>query len=90
VGCHKARVFRSALGITVEDINHLIEQSLHGVLVAPIAAVRDNAPHGLLCEVPISVQGVKEAAQDVAITTTVWEYRLPEDAPRLVSAYIDP
>lgn len=89
VGCHKAKVFRCTLGITLEDIDHLIEELLDGVHVAPIAAVRDNAPHGLLCDVPISVQGIKEAAHNVAITTTVWEYRLPEDAPRLVSAYID-
>ncbi len=59
------------------------------MLVAPIAAVRDNAPDGLLCEVLISVQGIKDHAEKVAITTTAWEYRLPEDAPRLVSAYID-
>lgn len=89
VGCHKARVFHSALGVTLEEIDHLIEELLVGVLVAPIAAVRDNAPHGLLCEVPISVQGIKDHAEKVATTTTVWEYRLPEDAPRLVSAYID-
>lgn len=90
VGCHKARVFRSALGITLDDIDHLIEELLDGVHIAPIAAVRDNAPYGLLCDVPIFIEGVKEAARNVAITTTVWEYRLPEDSPRLVSAYINP
>jgi Domain of unknown function (DUF6883) len=89
VGSHKARVFRSALGITLDDIDHLVEQMLDGVLVAPITAVRDNPPHGLLCEVLISVQGINDAALDFAITTTVWEYRSSEDAPRLVSAYID-
>lgn len=90
VGSHKARVFRSALGITLEDVDHLVEQLLRGVLAAPITAVRDNAPHGLLCEVLVSVRGIGDAAADFAITTTVWEYRSSEDAPRLVSAYIDP
>lgn len=90
VGSHKAKVFRSALGITFDDIDHLVEQLLDGVLAASITAVRDNHPHGLLCEVLISVQGINDAALDSAVTTTVWEYRSSEDAPRLVSAYIDP
>lgn len=90
VGMHKARVFRSALGITLEDVDHLIAELLVGVLQATIATVRDNAPHGLLCEVPVPVQGVKQAGLAIAITTTVWEYRSQECAPRLVSAYINP
>jgi len=51
VGSHKARVFRSVLGITLDDVDNLTEQLLVGVLTAPVIAVRDNAPHGFLCEV---------------------------------------
>lgn len=89
-GSHKARVFRAFLGITLEDVEHLAEQLLAGVRDTPISAVRDNPLHGILCEVMVAVRGVRDRADCVALTTTSWEYRSPGDAPRLVSAYIDP
>jgi hypothetical protein len=89
-GSHKARVFRAFLGITLDDADHLAEQLLTGVRETPISAVRDNPPHGILCEVLVAVRGVRGRADRTALTTTSWEYRSPGDAPRLVSAYIDP
>jgi uncharacterized protein DUF6883 len=89
VGTHKARVFRGILGITIHDVEYLTEQLLVGLRVATISDVRDNAPHGVLCEVSIPVRGIGSAAAMVVPVTTSWEYRSPEDAPRLVSAYIE-
>ncbi len=89
VGSHKARVFRSMLGITLEEADHLAEQILDGIQRTPVSAVRDNPPHGVLCEVLIQVQGVQGHHDRTRIVTTSWEYRSPQDAPRLVSAYID-
>jgi hypothetical protein len=53
--------------------------------------VRDNAPHGILCEVVVVVvvRGIGAAVGRTVSVTTSWEYRSPEDAPRLVSAYIE-
>ncbi len=89
VGAHKARVFRRMLGITLDDADYLTEQLLAGLREATISDVRDNAPHGVLCEVSIPVRGIGDAATRVVPVTTSWEYRSPEDAPRLVSAYIE-
>jgi hypothetical protein len=89
VGAHKARVFRRMLGITLHDVDYLSEQLLAGVSDAAISDVRDNAPHGVLCEVQVSVRGIGDSAGRVVSVTTSWEYRDPEDAPRLVSAYIE-
>lgn len=89
VGTHKARVFRAMLGITIHDVKYLAEQLLIGLREATISHVRDNAPHGVLCEVSIPVQGIGDAATRVVSVTTSWEYRSSEDAPRLVSAYIE-
>lgn len=89
VGAHKAKVFQSALGISLENVDYLVDQLLAGVRDAAITDVRDNAPYGVLCEVLVSVQGIGSAAGRTVSVTTSWEYRLPEDAPRLVSAYIE-
>lgn len=89
IGAHKARVFQRALGIGLEDVQHLAEQLLAGIRNAAISEVRDNAPYGVLCEVVVVVQGIGGAAGKAASVTTSWEYRSPEDAPRLVSAYIE-
>jgi hypothetical protein len=89
IGAHKARVFRRMLGIGLDDVEYLVDQLLVGIGDAPISDVRDNAPYGVLCEVVVSVQGIGAAAGSAASVTTSWEYRSPEDAPRLVSAYIE-
>lgn len=89
IGSHKARVFQSALGIGLDDIDYLVDQLHAGIGDAPISDVRDNAPHGILCEVVVTVQGIGAAAGRAVSVTTSWEFRSPEDAPRLVSAYIE-
>jgi filamentous hemagglutinin len=89
IGAHKARVFRRALGVGLDDIDYLVDQVLVGIGETPISDVRDNAPHGILCEVVIAVLGIGVAAGRPVLVTTSWEYRSPEDAPRLVSAYVE-
>jgi hypothetical protein len=89
VGAHKARVFRRMLGITLDDADYLAEQLLAGISDAPISDVRDNAPHGILCEVMVQVRGVKHLADQAVLVTTSWEYGSAKADPRLVSAYIE-
>jgi filamentous hemagglutinin len=89
VGAHKARVFQRALGIGLDDLDYLVDQVLVGIGDAPISDVRDNSPHGILCEVVVAVQGIGAADGRSVSVTTSWEYRSPEDAPRLVSAYVE-
>jgi hypothetical protein len=62
IGAHKARVFQRALGIGLDDVEHLVDQLLVGIGDTPISDVRDNAPYGVLCEVVVSVQGIGVAA----------------------------
>jgi hypothetical protein len=89
VGAHKATVFPRTLGIGLDDIDYLVNQLLAGIGEAPISDVRDNAPYGILCEVVVAVQGIGVAVGRTISVTTPWEYRSPEDAPRLVSAYVE-
>lgn len=89
IGAHKARVFQRALGIGLGDVEHLVDQLLVGIGDTSISDVRDNAAYGVLCEVVVSVQGIGAAAGRAVWVTTSWEYRSPEDVPRLVSAYIE-
>lgn len=89
VGGSKARGFVRILGIGLADIDYLAETLRAGVLNAPIADVRDNAPYGVLCEVRIEVAGLREHRDRVAAVTTSWELREVGAAPRLVTAYID-
>ena len=77
------------LGIDLDDVEYLTDQLLAGVHVLVISDVRDNAPYGVLCEVLVSVPGLGAAVGRTLSVTTSWEYRSPEDAPRLVSAYIE-
>jgi hypothetical protein len=88
-GSHKARVFRRMLGIALDDVEYLTDQLSTGVLGVSIIATRDNAPYGVLCEVLVPVTGIGAAVGRTVSVTTSWEYRSPEDAPRLVSAYIE-
>jgi hypothetical protein len=89
VGSHKARVFGGMLGIRPDDVQYLADQLLVGVHEATISDVRDNAPYGILCEVLVPVSGIGAAVGQTSSVTTSWEYRSSEDAPRLVSAYIE-
>ena len=85
----KARGFQRILGIGIADLEYLAETLRTGVLAAPITDVRDNAPFGVLCEVRIPVAGLREQHDRIVAVTSSWELRHADDAPRLVTAYID-
>jgi hypothetical protein len=89
IGGPKAEGFRRILGIEIADLEYLTEALRAGILTAPITDVRDNAPFGVLCEVRVPVHGVREHLDRTVAVTTSWELRHSEDAPRLVTAYID-
>ena len=84
VGRHKARVFRSELGIEREHWNFLHDQILDGFPEAQ-ATFREETEFGFTWEVPILVTGRNEAERWV---TTGWiiEYRDPR--PKLTTAYV--
>ena len=89
LGAAKARGFQEILDIRSADVDFLAGELLAGVLEAPIASVRDNAPYGVLCEVRIAVRGLRDHHHRVVEVTTSWELRDEGSAPRLVTAYID-
>jgi hypothetical protein len=53
-----------------------------------VLAVRDNAPFGVLCEVRIAVEGLRDRHTHSAVVTTAWELRREHARPRLVTAYV--
>ena len=83
-GCHKARVFSSALGIERADWRYLRDQLVEGVVEAPVLGTRIT-PFGVLYEVVVLVDGLNGATAPVA---AIWiiEGDLP---PRLVSTWVD-
>jgi hypothetical protein len=89
LGGPKARGFKRILGIGIADAEYLARALRDGLLEARISNVRDNAPHGVLCEVRMPVAGLRERRGRVATVTTSWELRYGQDRPRLVTAYVD-
>lgn len=87
-GGEKARVFRSVLGLTQTDVEYLARALVAGLASTPVRRVRDNPPHGMLCDVWIAVRGLGDRADRSAVVRTAWELRSEDDAPRLVTAYI--
>jgi hypothetical protein len=87
-GGPKAKGFEQILGITLADVDYLVNTLRAGVLDAAITDVRGNAPYGLLCEVCVSVAGLRERSSRVVSVTTSWELQHADDRPRLVTAYI--
>jgi hypothetical protein len=87
-GGPKARGFRMILGITVHDLDYLVEELEKAIRHAPVTAIRDNAPHGLLCEVQIPVRGVRDQRSRCVPVITAWQLANLTAPPRLVSAYI--
>ena len=84
-GQHKARVFRSTLGIGQDDWEYLREQILEAVPSAAVATVRVIS-WGTLCEVPILVEGLNGETHEV---TTVWIVERDDDPPKLVTTYVN-
>lgn len=87
-GGDKARLFRGVLGLTAADVDYLAEALRDGLASTPVRRVRTNPPHGVLCDVWITVRGVGAHVERTAIVRTAWEIRHEEDPPRLVTAYI--
>lgn len=90
VGVHKARLFRRLLGFEQRDAAELAARLVAAVRGgAPIKNVRDNEPFGVLCDVRVAVDGIRERRGCTAVVVTVWELRTPTSPPRLVTAYVD-
>jgi hypothetical protein len=84
-GCHKARVFLSALGIGRADWRYLRDQLIAAVGGAPVRGTRIT-PFGTLYDVVVVlVDGLNGSTHPVA---TVWLVA-DEDVPRLVSSWVD-
>ena len=68
-GCHKARVFSSALGIDRADWRYLRHQLIEGVAQAPVLGTRIT-PFGVLYEVLALVDGLNGTTAPVAAMRT--------------------
>ena len=84
-GQHKARVFRSALGIGRDDWEYLRDQILSRVTSASVASITSTV-YGFLYEVPILVEGLNGETHEVI---TAWHVAEEEEIPQLVSAYVN-
>jgi hypothetical protein len=87
-GRHKAVLFEAVLDISAADVDYLAGSLIAGITDTPVRAVRENAPHGYLCEVRISVRGLRARSDRTAPVLTAWEIAWDGDAPRLVTAMI--
>jgi len=87
-GRYKALLFKAVLDLTTADVDYLAESLIAGIANTPIRAVRENAPHGYLCEVRISVRGLRTRFDRTATVLTAWEIAGEGAAPRLVTALI--
>lgn len=85
VGKHKARVFKSALGITAVDYPFLRETILTAVLMNE-AQLNGSNQQGTLYSVDFRMTYENQTA----IVRTAWIVRYGESFPRLVSCYIKP
>jgi hypothetical protein len=77
-----ARVF----GVGLKDSERVWSAIAAGVLDAPVSAIRDRAPHGVVCGVELTVT-INDRTAPIA---TSWHYTDQEAAPRLVTAYPSP
>jgi hypothetical protein len=83
VGKHKARVFRSALGLTADDSEWLRGLILRAVLDAEVATTAPS-PFGKKYVVDLMVvRGGRSA-----IVRTAWIVETGTDFPRLMSCYL--
>lgn len=85
LGQHKARVFRSALGIGRGDWQYLRDRILEAVPSATVATVRVRT-FGTLYDVLILVEGLNGQTHEV---TTAWIVKRDDDRPKLVSTCVN-
>jgi len=81
-GGHKARVFRAALGLTLDNVEWLRAQVLRLALESD--AVEDPSPFGTKYVIDAELTH----SQRTAIVRTVWIIENGTDFPRLVSCYV--
>lgn len=89
VGRPRAQGFPRALGIGIDDVGQLADQLRDGLGSAHVSDVRDDAPFGVLCEVPIPVRGLRSRADRKIEVTASWELRETGGPPRPITACID-
>ena len=83
-GKHKARVFKSVLGITLENRSVLADGIRQAAATSVEAELRGNSGHGELYVLRFPLQ----TAFGAATVLTAWIIRNGEDFPRLTTCYI--
>lgn len=83
VGGHKARLFASVLGVTVEN-RHLLEEAIRSGLPLVPAVNRGTDPHGEKFQADIEVTGPRGRAT----VRTGWIVREPGGVPQLTTAIV--
>lgn len=82
-GQHKARVFRSALGIGLEDVDELQTALLEAILTSEAIPTQQDG-HGQRYVVDFLMTRLDKQA----IVRSAWIIRKTENFPRLVTCYI--
>ena len=82
-GKHKARVFKSALGLTADDAEWLREKILSAAQTLE-AVARDDSPFGS----NFAVDFLVEREGRTALVRTLWIVEFGTDFPRLTSCYV--
>jgi len=83
-GCHKARVFKAALGYTQDNYESLLEQIETQVLEAE-AVVQRTDEYGRHVRVEVEIVGV---ADQRAVVRTGWLIAPDSDEARLITLYV--
>ena len=83
-GQHKARVFESALGITLANSDVLMQALLEAAATSHHAVYKGNHGHGEVFEVRFSLTTRKGRAT----VLSAWIIRSDEDFPRLTTCFI--
>ncbi|MBE9157582.1 hypothetical protein IQ265_12215 [Nodosilinea sp. LEGE 06152] len=81
-GKHKARVFASALGITVDNADEL-QQLIAQAAAEGEVVQQDRTAFGQLYKVDWAIDN-----QGSVVLRALWEIRVDQSNPRLVSAFI--
>ncbi|MBS1869712.1 MAG: hypothetical protein JSS99_08615 [Actinobacteria bacterium] len=87
-GGPKAYLFKTLLGITLAEIEHLAAEIQRGLPRRPVVRVTEKPNATVTCGVLIPVRGVGVHEGRVLPVTTGWELRYVGDRPRMVTAYI--
>src|SRR5258708_7224071 len=83
-GKHKARKFKSVLGITIEVSQPLIQALLHAASTSQEAIAVEENEYGRVFELQFSLS--TDCGR--ATISSVWMIRREEDFPRLVTCFI--